>query len=197
MPRNCNPGGRTMWVIRKLGLSVFLLSVFFTHVFAATEVSTISTSPTSINPILNETTTITVQATPGISGFEVRVLLPDQTTVVRSGLVLLETSPGTYTTTWDGKNSNGSSIAAGTYAIRVFNPGTTTFLGPWEQVNVTGFILQTSPFTPTGSNTTTITVQATPGQTGLNISLQGPYGALHDKGSVIPALRIGPLPFGP
>jgi flagellar hook assembly protein FlgD len=169
-------GFRVAYIQREAGMTfsrnILLVAIFLiacvTRVFATTEVTSITASPGTFNPIQNESTTITVQATPGVTGLEVRVLLPDQITVVRSGLALTETTPGMYTTTWDGKNNSNAGVVAGTYALRVYNPGTTGFVGAWSEITV---CLSVSPttFTPTGTNAATITVRAAPGQTGMKI----------------------------
>ena len=147
-----------MKITRSIAIASFFILLLVPGVFAETTVTSITANPGNFNSILNESTTITVQATSGVLGLEVRVLLPDRITVVRSGLALAETTPGTYTTTWDGRNDGNAGVVAGTYAIRVFNPGTTTFIGPWGEVAVAGLSVSPSTFTPTGTNAATVTV---------------------------------------
>ena len=158
-----------MKISRNVILTAMFLMAFVTRVFAATEITSITASPGTLNPIIGGSTTITVQATPGVTGLEVRVLLPDQITLIRRGLTLTETTPGTYTVSWDGKNDSNAGVVAGMYYIRVFNPGTTTFIGAWSEISISGLSVFPATFTPTGTNAATITVQSTPGQAGTKV----------------------------
>ncbi|WP_318557046.1 Ig-like domain-containing protein [Geobacter anodireducens] len=164
-----------MNISRHIILTAIFLMTFVARVFAATEVTSITANPSTFNPIINQTTTFSVQATPGVTGLEVRVLLPDQITLVRSGLALTETSPGTYTTTWDGKNDSNTGVVTGNYAIRVFNPGTTTYIGPWSEATIAGLSINPTIFSPNGTNVATITVQATPSRVGMYVNVDSSY----------------------
>ena len=83
-------------------LVVAIVSFFLSTVAQAdTQVSSITADPGTINPFKNETITFTVEATPGVTSLEIRVLSSDLSTLIRSGLTLTETEPGIYTTTWN------------------------------------------------------------------------------------------------
>lgn len=129
-------------ISRRLGqnlhVALLILSLFSWNAWGATEVSVVSTSPDPFNPLIGQITVIDVGATPGVSGLEIRVLSPDSSQVVRSGLILAEVQPGTYSAQWNGKNDQGVLLTAGNYPIRVFNPATSTYLGPSGEVTVEG-----------------------------------------------------------
>ncbi|MBI4849851.1 MAG: hypothetical protein HY808_14975, partial [Nitrospirae bacterium] len=150
-------------------ISSFLVMMFMAvTAMAYTEVSSITASPNPFNNINGETTTITVEATSGVTDLEIRALSSDESTVIRSGLNLTEISSGVYTTIWNGRDNNNAIVLAGSYKVRVFNLATTTYIGASSTINVQGLLpASPNPFTPTGTNATTITVQATPGQAGL------------------------------
>src|SRR3972149_5621988 len=88
-----------------LGLFILFFVGVASFAFAQTEVTSVTASPLTFNPDNAEITTIAVEATPGVTGLEVRVLSSDQTTVVRSGLTLTETTTGSYSTVWNGRNN--------------------------------------------------------------------------------------------
>src|SRR3990172_3966699 len=174
-------GGAPMQKRIYQGLFILFFIGVTSIAFAQTEVTSVTASPQTFNPDNAETTTISVEATPGVTGLEVRVLSSDQTTVVRSGLTLTETTTGSYSTVWNGRNNGNALVPAGAYVLRVFNPPTSTFIGPLGSVTVERTIPVISvsaspdPFVPTGTNATTITVQATPGQTGLKARVEHNY----------------------
>jgi flagellar hook assembly protein FlgD len=149
-----------------------------TSSFAATEVTSITASPNYFNPDYGETTDIIVHATSGVTVLEVRIFSPDQTVLVRSGLSLTEKQSGVYSATWNGKNNDDWTVKSGSYAIRVFNLATTTYLGPWVNLTVQGLVssVTPNPFTPTGTNAATITVETTPGLTGLSVAFTSESG---------------------
>ena len=100
-----------MKAARWLVLPILLVALVST-VLAQTEVTSITASPDPFNAFNGESTTFTVQASPGMSGMEIRVLSSDQMSVVRSGLTLTESSSGVYTTVWNGRNNNNAIVAA-------------------------------------------------------------------------------------
>ena len=175
-----------MKISRNIILAAIFMLAIVTQVFAATEVTSISAAPNPFNPLKGENASISVYATPGVTGIEVRVLMPNQTTLVRSGLALFETSSGLYTASWDGKDNSGQNVTGGDYVIRVFNPATTTFMGPWGSISLEGIRIQGITggiFSPTGTNKATITVQTTPGQAGLKIGFMNSYQYVYDSNS--------------
>ena len=139
----------------KIKFSLFFLVVLFcivTSAFADTQIASISADPNTINPYTQETTTITILGTPGVTTLAVRVLTSDGGSVVHEGLPLVETDEGVYTVSWDGKISSGALVMAGTYQLRVFNLATTTFMGPSQAITVAGLRSDALvTFTPTGS----------------------------------------------
>ena len=163
---------------------VFALSTPFAE--AATEVTSITAAPSPFNPINKQTTTFTVAATPGVTQLEIRILSSDLTRLIRSGLALTETAAGEYTTTWDGKANDNGIVTADDYAVRVFNNATTTYLGPISSVTVKGFSYSPNPFTPTGTNVVSFTLEANPGQTGLSLDIVGYYSWSQCTGARLP-----------
>ena len=156
-------------------LLVVVVSFFISAAAQAdTEVTSISVDPGTINPFKSETVTFEVSATPDVSNIEIRILSSDQSTLIRSGLTLTESETGIYTVTWDGTNNSNALVTAGEYAVRVFNIGTTTFIGPWSSITVEGLSIDPEQFSPTGTNAVEVTVEAEPGQTGLKVSFSGP-----------------------
>ncbi len=99
------------------------------------EVTSITASPDPFNPDVGETTTVTVNATPGLTILELRVFQSDQVTLMQSGLALTETTAGVYTAVWEGKYP---AATTGIYYFRVLNKATSTYAGPWGQVAVQG-----------------------------------------------------------
>ena len=158
---------------------VLIVSAFLCLVataFAATEVTSITANPDPFNPYESETTTITVEATPGVDTLELRVLTDDGYDVVRGGLTLTETSPGIYAVTWDGKDSSNALFLAGDYVLRVFNLATTTFIGPYAEITVEGLAHDAPvPFVPTGTNAVVFTYMGESGQTGLSLMFLKPH----------------------
>ncbi|HAR34832.1 MAG TPA: hypothetical protein DCR95_12320, partial [Desulfobacter sp.] len=155
-------------------LLVVVVSFFISAAAQAeTKVTSISVDPGTINPFKNETVTFEVSATPDINNIEIRILSSDYSTVIRSGLTLTETEPGIYTVSWDGTNNSNALVTAGEYAVRVFNIGTTTFIGPWNSIAVEGLSIEPEHFIPTGTNAAEITVEAEPGQEGLKLYFSG------------------------
>ena len=155
-------------------LLVVVVSFFISAAAQAdTEVTSISVDPGTINPFKNETVTFEVAATPDVSNIEIRILSSDYSTVIRSGLTLTETETGIYTVTWDGTNNSNALVTAGEYAVRVFNIGTTTFIGPWSSITVEGLSIEPEHFIPTGTNAAEIPFEAEPGQEGLKLYFSG------------------------
>ena len=96
------------------------------------------------------------------------------TTLIRT---LPMTAAGTsYTAVWDGRDASGALAPvaelqrwrSGTSGVR---RATTRRRTVQVSAGVTSVTASPNPFVPTGSNSTTITVQATPGQTGLTLRL--------------------------
>ena len=153
-----------------LPLLTTLLFFFAAPALADTQITSLTADPDVVNPYTQETTTITVLATPGVNTLVVRVLTSDGGTVVHEGLPLAETSEGAYTVVWDGKSTSGYMVMAGQYLLRVYNLATTTFMGPSRAITVAGLGYDApNPFVPTGSNAVTFTMQAAPGQSGLRL----------------------------
>jgi len=166
-------------LIRTFALSFAL--ILFGHIqiaWSQTQVFSINVSPNPFNPVTGNAT-ITVQATPATANLEVHVFDANDS-LVRSELDLTEISSGTYSTLWDGRSNNGRTVLGGQYSFRVFNEATTTYLASQSGIAtvdaVTAVSSSFNPFIPTGDNFTTITVQATPGQTGLSLQISGPGG---------------------
>ena len=99
-------------------LVTILLTILVRPAWSATEVTSITANLDPFNPYESETTTITVEATPGVNTLELRVLTDDGYDVVRGGLTLTEITPGIYTVTWDGRDSANSLFLAGDYVLR-------------------------------------------------------------------------------
>ncbi|MDD4273818.1 MAG: FlgD immunoglobulin-like domain containing protein [Desulfobacter postgatei] len=155
-------------------LLVIIVSFFISAAAQAdTGVTSISVDPGTINPFKNETVTFEVAATPDVNNIEIRILSSDYSTVIRSGLTLTESEPGIYTVNWDGTNNSNALVTAGQYAVRVFNIGTTTFIGPWNSITVEGLSIEPEHFIPTGTNAAEIKVEAEPGQEGLKLHFSG------------------------
>ena len=87
--------------------------LFSSIAHADTQVVSIEAVPATFNPINNESTSITVEATSGVTSLEVRVLTSDHLTLIRSGLTLTESESGIYTADWDGKNNSGAIVDSG------------------------------------------------------------------------------------
>ena len=159
-----------------LPLLTTLLFFFAAPALADTQITSLTADPDVVNPYTQETTTITVLATPGVNTLVVRVLTSDGGTVVHEGLPLAETSEGAYTVVWDGKSTSGYMVMAGEYQLRVYNLATTTFMGPSRAITVAGLGYDApTSFVPTGSNAITFTLQAAPGQTGLKLRFYNYY----------------------
>jgi len=154
---------------RYLAIGLLVCIFLASSAWGATEVTSISASPDSFNPYEGETTTVTVEATPEVDVLMLRVLASDGS-VVHEGLPLTEIEPGIYTALWNGKNSNNALLTADGYNLRVFNLATTTYIGPLSGVIVQGMATPLPDlFIPTGTNATVITLEGTPGQTGLSL----------------------------
>lgn len=150
---------------------LFLAALAVLPALGQTVISDITASPAVFYADEGETTTITVNGSPGVSNLAVRVTLEDRSTVVRSSLALAEGTAGTYTTTWNGRNDSNSVVAPGLYAIRVFNLATSSYIGPWGEVEVathqptfSSASVTPSVFYATGqpTNTLQIHINATP-----------------------------------
>jgi flagellar hook assembly protein FlgD len=154
---------------RCFAIALLFCIALVSSAWSATEVTSITASPDSFNPYTGETTTVTVEATPEVDVLVLRVLTSDGG-VVHEGLTLTEIEPGIYTVLWDGRNSNNALLTAGNYNLRVFNLATTTHIGPLSGVIVQGMVTPSPDlFIPTGINATVITMEGTPGQTGLSL----------------------------
>jgi hypothetical protein len=151
---------------------VLIVLVLTAPGWAATEITSITATPNPFSPIDGETTAITVQGTAGLTSLQAVILSADHATVIRSSLPLTEAGAGVYTATWDARDDSGYVVMADDYTIRVYNSATLTYMGPVVGISVINGLLPPSPnpFTPTGGNAVTITVQAAPGQTGLSVA---------------------------
>ncbi|MHB0939272.1 MAG: FlgD immunoglobulin-like domain containing protein, partial [Armatimonadota bacterium] len=127
---------------------------------------TVSASPTSINA--GQTTTITYKNT--VKAYTVRIEVKNGSgTTVRTVASFSILGAGTWTRTWDGKNSSGAAVPAGTYTV-VFsgNDSTGKALTPaTTSVTVNG---STTPPPPTTyafkiNSITPSTIDTTQGQT--------------------------------
>ena len=102
-------------------------------------------------------------------GLEARVINAATDAVTRN-LPLAEIGGGSYTATWDGRDNFGNFAGANNYRIEVYAPGGTVRYYPTRTITVNAAVFAISaspdPFTPDGTNFTTITVLADPMQTG-------------------------------
>ena len=142
---------------------------------AQTSISTVSASPSAFYADENQTTTLTAEGTPGVANLVMRVTRADRVTVVRSSIALTETSPGVYTCVWNGRNNSNQLVDTGVYSFRVYNLATSSYIGPWGDVEVVSrkprFIsaeVTPSIFVPDGTNANVvqIRIQATPLESG-------------------------------
>ena len=133
-------------------------------------VSQVSAAPSQFNAAGGETATLSAIGTAGLS-LEAR--LYQNNSLVRS--LPMNASGGNYTATWDGRNSSGALAPVGSYEVQVWHTGSPGRYNPTTQVQVSAGVSSVTgspnPFTPTGANTATITVQAAPGQTGLAVRI--------------------------
>ncbi len=144
---------------------------------AQTQVTSIVANPATFSPQAGQNTTVTVSATAGVSNLQLHVL-KSSGSIVRSGLALNEVAAGVYTTIWNGRDNGSQVVLPAQFSLRVFNAATTTYLaGLVATVDVTGPVTSVAaspnPFVPTGSNSTTITVDGTPGEAGLTVGFNG------------------------
>ena len=168
---------------RLLPLLLALCFSLVTSSFADTQITSITAEPAAINPYMQESTTITVSGSPGVTGLVLRVLAGDGT-VLHQGLPLSETGEGIYATSWDGKDSSGKIITAGTYQLRVYNLATTTYIGSSQPITVGGFTIAVDPgvINPYEREKTAVTVFGTPGMTVLTVRVLAANGTIVHQG---------------
>lgn len=165
--RSCLPGIAIV--------AVFLALCCSAPATGQTSITSVSASPSAFYADENQTTTLTAEGTAGVATLAMRVTRSDRTTVVRSSIALTETSPGVYSCVWNGKNDSNQLVETGVYSFRVFNLATSSYIGPWGDVEVISrkprFIsaeITPSPFVPDGTagNMVQIRIQATPLESG-------------------------------
>ena len=131
-------------------------------------VSAVTASPSAFNAAGGETTTITAT---GVAGLNLEGRVYQGTTLIRT--LPVTAADTSYTTVWDGRDEAGALAPVGSYQVGVGHVGSPApyYPRPTVQVSagVTSVTASPNPFAPTGSNSTTLTVNATPGQTGLNV----------------------------
>ena len=138
-----------------------------------TGVSQVTRTPDHFAPAAGETTTVTVTAAAGLN-LEARFGNSQAAvrTIARTGAAT------TYTAVWDGRDAGGQLAPTATYSIVVGPVGSALRYVPSTSVQlsvaITSVTAAADPFIPTGSNTTTITVEGTPGQSGLKVGFSGP-----------------------
>jgi len=100
---------------------ILLVALFPLSVAAEMEVNSISAMPKFFDPEFGENVSIIVNTPASMEGLYVHVLTYTNREFVRSDLRLVEDSPGTYSTIWDGKTDNGSIAPPDLYLLRVFD----------------------------------------------------------------------------
>jgi flagellar hook assembly protein FlgD/pimeloyl-ACP methyl ester carboxylesterase len=145
-----------------------------TSTVRVTGVSQVTRAPERFVPAMGQTTAITVTAAVVMS-LEARLFNSQTGAHVRT-LPLAGAGP-TYTAAWDGRDSTGGVAPVGIYRVVVFPVGGAYRYVPDTSVQlsmgVTSVSASPNPFVPTGSNAATVTVEGTPGQTGLTFDVGG------------------------
>ncbi len=163
-------------------LLVLILFSFSSTILATTTIENITASPATFSPSSGEATTITVVTEANVANLQIHVFSSDHSEIIKStsydplDLIESTSTPGTYTTTWNGKNNSNQIVPNATYAIRVYNGATATYLGPWAEVTVVNdFSISATPnpFLTAGDpeNPLSIRVGATPNKTNLKYSI--------------------------
>jgi len=145
-----------------------------------TGVASISAAPTQFNPSGSELTMLTANGAAGLN-LKMRIVQGSPNTSPRitiNELDMAELQPGVYTTQWDGRNIAGEFAAVGSYYLEAVHTESTVPYYPrytTVQISVGTSAIASSenPFKPTGANSTVITVNAVPGQTGLKLRFSG------------------------
>ncbi len=137
-------------------------------------VSQVTRAPDRFAPSAGGTTTITVTAVAGMN-LEAR-FVSNQTNAVARVLPLSGVGT-TYSGLWDGRDAVGALAPVATYRVLIFSVAGPHHYAPETSVQltigVTSVAVSPNPFVPTGSNSTTITVDGTPGQAGLTVGFNG------------------------
>ena len=139
-----------------------------TNAFTIQAPTAVTASPSPFTPGGTNVVSISVTAATG-SNLEARVV-NGATNAVTRNLPLTEIGGGSYTATWDGRDNFGNFAGANNYRIEVYATGGTVRYYPQRTITVNAAVFAISaspdPFTPDGTNFTTITVLADPQQTG-------------------------------
>jgi flagellar hook assembly protein FlgD/uncharacterized membrane protein len=156
-------------------------------------VASVAVSPTQFNAAGGETTTVTASGAPGLN-LEAKLCKQNPNTSVWETyrtLSMVEDTAGNYKANWDGKDENGALVPVASYTLQIWHTGSPVRYYPTSTVQVsvgtTSVTASPNPFNPTGTNATTIAVQATPGQTGLSLrfySSNYPYYWYDSKGKI-------------
>jgi flagellar hook assembly protein FlgD len=150
-------------------------------------VSSVQVSPYQFTPSSGATTTITANGVEGLN-LQAKAVKQDSSTGVWETFrtIPMTGTDATYSAVWDGKDDSGNLVPVAAYKIEVWHTGSSA---PYVQnanvqvaTAISSVAASQSAFTPTGTNEATITVEATPGQTGLKISFHSPnWSAMYDK----------------